>query len=212
MRFELNQQVLFINVDYEATSPRFGALYHPWEDKLNAVTIGSFTCVEHHKVPGEWDDEVKYDGYVFHDKDGKRWNNQYPRASYGQLDDSNNWRIWPTEESDRQPDKLYYMTTLDSYLENVLRGVRDMKKRLDNVNEGKPDRHGDSPEWLQKVIDSLLNHYKEIDQKLRNELQLKAVNVGWTAKFTDGRPDEHIPSIPDVKFFPLDQETTHIEY
>ena len=45
------------------------------------------TVKEHHKVPGDYDDEVKYDGYILAADDGTIFTNQYPRASYGQLSD-----------------------------------------------------------------------------------------------------------------------------
>lgn len=43
------------------------------------------TVKEHHRVPGEWDDEVKYDGYILAADDGTIFTNQYPRAVYGQV-------------------------------------------------------------------------------------------------------------------------------
>ena len=45
------------------------------------------TVKEHHKVPGDYDEEVKYDGYILAADDGTIFTNQYPRASYGQVSD-----------------------------------------------------------------------------------------------------------------------------
>lgn len=56
-------------------------------------------CKEHHKVSWEHDPEniKKYDGFIFEEirssqinEPGRIYYNQYPRASYGQLDDSCN--------------------------------------------------------------------------------------------------------------------------
>ena len=45
------------------------------------------TIKEHHKVPGDYDEEIKYDGYILAADDGTIFTNQYPRASYGQVSD-----------------------------------------------------------------------------------------------------------------------------
>ena len=38
-------------------------------------------------MPGDYDEEVKYDGYILAADDGTIFTNQYPRASYGQVSD-----------------------------------------------------------------------------------------------------------------------------
>lgn len=205
MRYEVGQKYLFIDVKFTPAQLRMAYIYCPWEDTLESVTIKELTCAEHHRVPGEWDDEVKYDGYIFTDDEANRWNNQYPRAAYGQLDTSNDQRIHrhPVVKGIVGRED---MTDFSSYMETLLRGVRDLKKR---ATEPK-DR--DTPEWLNKAADSLTKFYKDLDEKLRAEFGRKAVNVGWTANYTDGRPPEHVPEIPDVQIVPVDQELAHIEY
>jgi len=206
MRYQVGQKYLFIDVQFKPAQPRFGHMYCPWEDTLESVTIVELTCAEHHRVPGEWDDEVKYDGFIFTDAQGNKWDNQYPRAAYGQLDTSNDQRVLRyTTGFDGKPQQLN-MTDFSSYMETLLRGVRDLKKR---ATEPK-DR--DTPEWLNNAAESLNKFYKDLDEKLRAEFGRKAVNVGWTANYTDGRPPEHVPEIPDVQIVPVDQELAHIEY
>lgn len=51
------------------------------------------TISKHHRVPGDFSDKIEYDGFQAVDTNGDIWNNQYPRASYGQLDDSANWHF-----------------------------------------------------------------------------------------------------------------------
>lgn len=212
MRYTPGNKYHFIHIDYTVGSPRFGSMYCPWDDILHGMTIKEFTCVEHHKVPGEWDDEKQHDGFIFKDAEGNAWHNQYPRASYGQISTDNDQRLWPSNEQadaslKRVNDHMFYFTELPSFMESVLRGARDVKKR----RESGTDR--DTPEWLTKVIDSLNKLYKDVDQKLRDEFQLKAVNVGSTLKWKDPeKTPEHHRDIPDVELVPVDQEIEHIEY
>lgn len=56
--------------------------------EVDQLTFRELTITEHHKVPGEWDDEPKHDGFHAVDSEGLVWHNQYPRASYGQMDDT----------------------------------------------------------------------------------------------------------------------------
>ena len=97
MRYNVQSIYFFIRIVFTAGSPRFGNLYLPWEDTLDKIQLMSATCIEHHKVPTEWDAEPSNDGFVFAETEGdsvgRQWHNQYPRASYGQLDDSNDYRI-----------------------------------------------------------------------------------------------------------------------
>ena len=62
--------------------------YTPWSNETPTdIKFIKLTVKEHHKVPGDYDDEVKYDGYILAADDGTIFTNQYPRASYGQVSD-----------------------------------------------------------------------------------------------------------------------------
>ena len=62
--------------------------YMMWSNETPTdIKFIKLTVKEHHKVPGEWDDEVKYDGYILAADDGTIFTNQYPRAEYGQVSD-----------------------------------------------------------------------------------------------------------------------------
>jgi hypothetical protein len=76
-----------------SSAPMQLSTYRPWDTchhlmNLEAVKL---KCVEHHKVAWDQDPdgEAKYDGFVFesYEKPTRRWFNQYPRASYGQVSD-----------------------------------------------------------------------------------------------------------------------------
>lgn len=62
--------------------------YMMWSNETPTdIKFIKLTVKEHHRVPGEHDDEVKYDGYILAADDGKIFTNQYPRAGYGQISD-----------------------------------------------------------------------------------------------------------------------------
>lgn len=78
--------------------PLQSALFCPWnpDHELLSLVVVKAQCVEHHQVAWDQDPkgEKKHDGFIFAelpitlDPPSKRWFNQYPTASYGQLDDT----------------------------------------------------------------------------------------------------------------------------
>lgn len=92
MRFEVDQIVLLVGLKFsDATGRRWDSdvtFRVPQTDHIiNEIKFVESTVKEHHKVPGDWDDEKKYDGFIF-DVQGCRGLNQYPKASYGQISDT----------------------------------------------------------------------------------------------------------------------------
>ena len=89
MRYHVGETYTFIRL--ERISDDWG-LTNPETSKISSISVLSLKCKEHHKVAWGQDpkDEKKYDGYLFEDDSGKVWSNQYPTASYGQLNDSEN--------------------------------------------------------------------------------------------------------------------------
>jgi hypothetical protein len=210
MRYNVGEKTVFIDIDYVATTPRFGALYLPWEDTLKGIDLLMLTCAEHHKVTDGYSDQLDCDGFVFTDDNGVKWNNQYPSASYGQLDTSADYVVRCTVKEEGTKRKV--ATDLCAYLDNVYRGIRDMGARLKKIEAGVPSPQGDTKEWLEKAIASLRELVVTINEQLKTQHSLKAVNVGYTARYIDGSPPEHMADIPDFKLLPLDQEATHIEF
>lgn len=175
MRYTPNEKTLFINIKFEASEPRFSSLYLPWTDKLLAIELLELTCEKHERVAGEWDDEVQYDGFIFRDADGKEWHNQYPRAAYGQLDDSQDWIVRSAEVTDEN--LFTKFDDAERHLEKILRGIRDMED--------------DYAQALQK-------HYDEIVAKIEAETPYSVEIKPLKLEFTDGRPAEEHPKIRKV--------------
>lgn len=102
MRFEIGQQVLFINVKYHKKDNvpiSFSSLFDPRIHELEDIEVKVLTVKEHHKVPScyEPNGNKEYDGFIFTEKvnDCKEqlWHNQYPTAVYGQLSDDNDRKV-----------------------------------------------------------------------------------------------------------------------
>lgn len=130
LRYNPNTKHLFIHLNFTMKNLRFGSMYLPWEDELHSIDILEVECVEHHKVAWDQDPDGKkeHDGFVFKDDDGRIWHNQYPRASYGQIDDSQNWVIRPGWEGRTVEDCRQYFTDVEKFLENVQRGLHELSK------------------------------------------------------------------------------------
>jgi hypothetical protein len=176
LRYNVGQVVLFVLVDFEQTVPRFGCSYYPWEDTLKGIELLKLTCQEHHRVSGSWDDEKKYDGFIF--TDGvNNYNNQYPRASYGQLDTSNDYRV-------RHNHKVY--TDVCVYLDALKDGVYDLREK--------------KPEWAEK----LKHHMNEIVLLINKEgYDVKEEPIVFNK--VDGL-DSCQESFPDITMYKLHKQ------
>ncbi len=95
MRFEIGQIIPFARVsfhprvDADQMDARLCRLFHPGQHVLDGIDVKLLEVTEHHVVPSTWDDNPQHDGFVLREVGTEQiWHNQYPRASYGQLDDS----------------------------------------------------------------------------------------------------------------------------
>lgn len=154
-RFRLSSNMLFIHLNFTMKNLRFWSLYLPWEDDLHSIDILEVECVEHHKVAWDQDpdQEKKYDGFVFKDGQGRPWHNQYPRASYGQLDDSQNWTVRPGWEDLADDEARMSYTDLGIFLDRVWRGIADFDEGGDACA---PKKHASMLEFFNKILEKVL--------------------------------------------------------
>lgn len=143
MRFEIGQQVPFINVkfhDKPDVKPTFQSLFDPRVHELDSIEVKMLTVKEHHKVPScyEPDGEKKYDGFIFTeqiDVDKQQiWLNQYPTATYGQISDTNDRTVFRhTDHTKEQIDEMSH-TELDMWTERwctALHFIATIKRAID---------------------------------------------------------------------------------
>lgn len=189
MRYNVGSKSLFMRINYTASSPRFAALYLPWEDKLHSIKLLPLLCTEHHKVNWRYDDtgqEPKHDGFVFKEESGRVWHNQYPIADYGQMCDRNDRLVMPSD--DREEDDADHGSPLFGYFEDVsvVLGRIERGLRLDGT-DALPKAHAEA----------LKNHYNEI-VALVEAMGWQVENKPHVIHFTDNRPPETVESIRDI--------------
>lgn len=133
MRYNIGDQVTFVWINYTRSSFCGTSSFCPWSDKLTSIDLRIMTCTEHHRVPGEWDDEIQYDGFFFKDHEDRTWVNQWPRAAYGQISEDANYYVSPkTQEDDPNPNaKFVCYEDVEILMERILRGIRNFREAGD---------------------------------------------------------------------------------
>lgn len=143
MRFEIGQQIPFIKVKFSRrpdTKFMFQNLFDPRIHNLVSIEVKMLTVKEHHKVPWchEPDGEKKYDGFIFTEQldDDKEqiWYNQYPTASYGQLDDTSDRIVFRHLEHTNEEITKMSNEEVDIWLERwytALDFIANIKRAID---------------------------------------------------------------------------------
>jgi hypothetical protein len=145
-RYDVNHVAVFIRADFDGPVT-FGNLYIPWMHSNLRLTVLCMTVAEHHKVTWRYDHpgcDPLYDGYVLRDTNGEVWHNQYPVADYGQLDDSNNWKVHKAEGDD----PFHAMQDVTKFLDTIYRG-------LDSKDAFTPEQRVMMKEYLALVIQTV---------------------------------------------------------
>lgn len=98
MRYNVGEVRPFVRVtfDYKGDEGTATSLFHPKFHKNPVVDVKMLEIVEHHKVPVEYyeDRGPTADGFILREiGTNVQWVNQYPNASYGQLDTSEDQRV-----------------------------------------------------------------------------------------------------------------------
>lgn len=204
-RFVVGETYTFTRTLFEKGENRFGRLYLPWVDKLKSIEVVNLTCVSEHAVA--WDQDPKGEknnkGYLFTDDAGNKWANQYPTASYGQLDDSADRVVRRHFETSELlvcgEDGEALKDGLNDYVKK--RGTEALWEIFDSqlwspftlaesaigtiyegINQNKVGFELDHKEQLQDYMDTLI---KEVEQHSKKKIKFQP----FVIKYTDGRPD-----------------------
>lgn len=142
MRFELNKKYVFFAFQHKFNNGR--AIEKPFaypttdlDVEILDVTFIEATCVHHEKVSCHWEPEgeKKYDGFLFN-WNGLEGRNQFPNASYGQMDDSADGQInflnayAKTKTIDEITNSDCYVEyhLFTRHMENIERGLHQLAK------------------------------------------------------------------------------------
>jgi hypothetical protein len=145
MRFNLEQKLFVVAFDYpELVGKRKFLTYRQpmlYDDIFpTKCFFKELTVKEHHKVRSEWQEETEEatcDGFILADKEGNRFHNQYPTASYGQVTDTADRRFnldiqhkgMPfAEYVEKHPDTVYDYHLLSDLLVEIQRGLPLLKE------------------------------------------------------------------------------------
>jgi len=163
--------------------------YMMWSNETPTdIKFIKLTVKEHHKVPGDYDEEIKYDGYILAADDGTIFTNQYPRASYGQMSDRGD-RIFhidfrgKTEEDfrkmfDNEAKVPHEYVIINEVFTPMFKAVNLNKDRL--------------PDGLGVKLSMLINHFKDNFAKMFPDMELV------TAPIIFKRKDGTEGSYPDI--------------
>jgi hypothetical protein len=202
MRFEVGQIVPFAKVSFHprADVDQFHAglcrLFHPDLHVLDRIEVKLLEVAAHHKVPSEWDENPEHDGFVLREVGSDQmWHNQYPRAVYGQLDDSydrivvrKHDHVTPEECSAMEAAELEHLlekwSTAQSMLETIYRALHGREhERIDLAEDSREQfarYHAQFKAEVEKVTGRRVE-YRELEMgtpKRRIEGCWKAVLVG----------------------------------
>ena len=140
-----------------------------WSNEVPTdIKFIKMTVKEHHKVPGQYDEEIKYDGYILATDDGALFTNQYPLASYGQVSDRGD-RIFhidfrgKTQEDfnkifDNQAKVPYEYVMIDEVFTPMIKAITLDKDKL--------------PDGLGAKLSMLINHFKDNFTKQFPDMEL----------------------------------------
>jgi hypothetical protein len=150
--------------------PSWWSTYFPWEHKEKpTLSIIELKCTEHHKVAdsndGSEEPKLNCDGFIFTDESENLWYNQYPSASYGQLDDSSNWLATINFENEEE-----YTTAADA---NVVIERKDLAKYLADILYGVHKQLEDEKFCAKKSL--LEKHYEEVVLLFEQQFKKKVV-------------------------------------
>ena len=167
-RYSIGEEIyacVFVYSDRISTSQPYmmRSIETPTDIKFIKLTVK-----EHHKVPGDYDDEVKYDGYILAADDGTIFTNQYPRASYGQLSDRDD-RIFHIDfrgKTEEDFKKMFKNKTKVPYEYVLIHEVFTPMFKAVNLNK---DRLSDE---LGAKLSMLINHFKDNFAKMFPDMEL----------------------------------------
>lgn len=205
LRFTVGNTYTFMRVLFsKGENGFFHRLYVPWNDKLHSIECMELECIEHHKVTDGWSDEKKCDGFIFKAENDEIWENQYPTACYGQLDDTNDrvvflridpLKVWKHDENgeicndtegkpiivDQELHDRHDSTFFEARFELCTQLLGQFYRSINPRERDHSNLTGDEKQQLQTFLDQLIQKVEESSKK-------KVVFEPLVFNYTDGRP------------------------
>lgn len=177
MRYNIGEIIPVIAIVYANVPPARNLMFHPYRPWLSTVIdhieFDHLKVIEHHKVRCEWDGldaEKTHDGFLLVSSKGHEMANQYPVASYGQIDDSAN-RLFKRHFVDGDQFKHWFETNpnvpsqyrlLNAYIDDLKQGIDEREQETGLTEEDKR-----VTEALKEHLDAVIAQYEqEFDKKI----------------------------------------------
>lgn len=190
--------ILFQRGDHKETQG-MGGTFLPWEHKLIEIHVEVLKCIEHHKVPNYWDEseqpKLDCDGFIFQNTGfAERWNNQYPRAEYGQMSDRADRIVTLAADSKEFVEKywdtkVFQMEDALSRLSEIHRGVYQLREQAEEAKSD-PTKFNVSTEIIFSQATQLEEFAGTLQAKLEEVCTKKIVVVPLTYRMKDS-PEVH---------------------
>lgn len=139
-RYRVGEKILLMRYNPQGSADTikkglFVPPFLPWEQVLSTTAsplyLKELVVTERHAVPGDWDDNLRATGFIAQAHDGAQWYNQYPRASYGQVSDTQDGR-WVHAMLKSKCDAVTE-SLLDALPSRDYGIYEDTERRLDNI-------------------------------------------------------------------------------
>lgn len=201
MRYNVGDTLFFVKIDFTPSESNAlgSSLYMPWKgDKLNEIKIIKLKVTEHHKVAWEHDpnDKLEHDGYVLreivkiNDQSaiyGDTYHNQYPVASYGQMDNSFDRIVFRKDCSN------------DEFWGPRFVLLTHALKHLRQAETPKADDPHALPETHRKMLEA---HRMEIEEVFRSQFAMTVTYRPLVVRHADGHR-KAVAKLLQAKFYPV---------
>lgn len=187
MRYKVSQELFVIHFDYTSLrnqeSQLMAADFHlpltfNIKEMPSAINLERLIVTEHHKVPWDQDPEGKKecDGYLLTDSTGVVFANQYPKACYGQVSDTADYRFnthYADDEDHTAILRAYTKGEKKIYEYHLLSDVIcGMNTRIDIIDRNLSKEGEVSPSnspFFKEIKDQLLDVLSQIKKEFREK-------------------------------------------
>lgn len=139
LRYNVGETLFVIHftlkTDFKKSKVLFKMPYLNIEDEIEKITIKKLVVVEHHKVPNQWQDEHEPsvdNGFILNDSLGVTYYNQCPKAGYGQITTTGDYRFNVHYGNKEDVNKMfdseepYEFHLLTDFMDNLEWGISDL--------------------------------------------------------------------------------------
>lgn len=206
-RYTIDERRVFISYELEGKDSRKWLPFLPWEHTLLSIDVKTMVVKQHHWVPGTWDNDPKYHGFLLQEEGQEAlWRNQYPQAIFSNNQDHDNYQIRQDQASleKGQPARVYEDVT--HTINRLMRGIRQFytqRTKFDNQGLAEPGAAQRLQDYEQALEDHLEDLILFVQTQTGCVITLEPLRVTYSNGF-----EEVLKDIPMAVLTFSDEETT----